>query len=364
MEFMKNPDFQGLVRSHNILTDGETLRDVLTKETNKDFVDSKITNITDTIAILHNCLDILKLSMTTQIETETDTPPQESVSIETDSSDQVEILTNPEPVNKENSDLIGATSDLIGATFFSPPAPLHELCTNKICTKVFLGGSILDWPTVNVCLSDLPIYVFNPSQADLNPTASDDVRKEQIVWEIDAQVNSDVRFYCFDTSFINPITFLELGLFSRKDLSDQDVVYCHPECSYKISIQYICKITGIPYFETFNEALEKLRELIYVHNASIFKTIKNYEIIKKVLSPDKNTDMDMNELMEFMKFVSIMGLDKHCDYEEDEDEEDEDEHTDSEVDDEDDKSPLEDSFKCGKTCVACRTDCEVKDKVE
>jgi hypothetical protein len=138
--------------------------------------------------------------------------------------------------------------------------------------RVFIGGTINngtgpDWQAdASKALSDLPIYIFNPRRVDWDPNASDEVKTKQIEWEFEAQVNSDFILYNFEPEFPNPVTLLELGLFSS---SNKTVVRCSSTFPQYLNVKFVCEKLGVPIVETLEEALTKMRERIETHRKNV-----------------------------------------------------------------------------------------------
>ncbi len=132
--------------------------------------------------------------------------------------------------------------------------------------KLFLGGSIDNGSAINwqkeVCkhISE-DICVYNPRMAIWNPDASTEELQFQIVWELEAQEESDKCLYYIAKNSISPITLLEIGLFHKKAR-----VYCDPEYFRHVNISVTCGHYKIPLiictYEEFIDIIKNTKFLV------------------------------------------------------------------------------------------------------
>jgi hypothetical protein len=134
---------------------------------------------------------------------------------------------------------------------------------------LFLGGSIEMWTAEKWqerLVEDLKDYgdallILNPRRDDWDSSWKQDPTKgtafhEQVTWELDAQDNSNIIVYYFDTKSKSPITLLELGLYSN-----QNVYVCCPKEFYRYgNVKVVCNRWGLPIVETYDELLKLVRE--------------------------------------------------------------------------------------------------------
>ena len=105
-------------------------------------------------------------------------------------------------------------------------------------TLIFLGGSIemgkaIDWQSkVSESLRDLDVVVANPRRDDWDNSWKQDPVPgtpfyEQVKWELDHQISSDIIIYNFVPDTVSPITLLKLGLFCG--MTEKKILVCCPK---------------------------------------------------------------------------------------------------------------------------------------
>ena len=109
----------------------------------------------------------------------------------------------------------------------------------KSTTKIFLAGSIENGKARNwqpVLAQNLQnkfgdnVIIFNPRREGWDPNAGEELIREQIDWELNAQEISDIIVFYFDENTTSPITLLELGLAINSN--KKILVWC-PEAYYR-----------------------------------------------------------------------------------------------------------------------------------
>lgn len=128
--------------------------------------------------------------------------------------------------------------------------------------RVFLAGSIemgkaIDWQTqiVEKC-KDLDVTFFNPRRDDWDSSweqkITNDKFREQVEWELEALEQADIIVIYIDPKTTSPITLLELGLFSYKNM-----VVCCPEGFYrKGNVDIVCDWAAVPMVENIDGLVE------------------------------------------------------------------------------------------------------------
>jgi Nucleoside 2-deoxyribosyltransferase like len=144
----------------------------------------------------------------------------------------------------------------------------------KDAFTIFLGGVIDQGKSENwqnlVCeeLKDYDVLILNPRRdawdASWEQSIDNPEFVEQVEWELDSQENSDICLYVFGANekaakeAKAPITLMELGLFSKKD----SMVCCPTGYERKGNVDIVCRRCGIPVYESLDELLSDLKELI------------------------------------------------------------------------------------------------------
>lgn len=148
------------------------------------------------------------------------------------------------------------------ATVITAPAPLPDSGD-----AVFLGGAIdmgkaVNWQQQVIDgLAQYDVYLLNPRRSDWNATwkqSKDDPNfRQQVEWELDAQMFATDHVYVFPKDSQAPITFLELGRFSRRS----NVIVCCEEGFFRQgNIEIFCEREDIPLVPTINDLIAELQD--------------------------------------------------------------------------------------------------------
>ncbi len=101
--------------------------------------------------------------------------------------------------------------------------------------------------------------MLNPRRDDWDSsweqTVSNDKFREQVLWELRAQENADLRVYYFDPNTKSPITLLELGLFKDK----KSIVCCPDGYWRKGNVEIVCLRYNISLVYTFEHLLNWIK---------------------------------------------------------------------------------------------------------
>ena len=117
-------------------------------------------------------------------------------------------------------------------------------------------------------LNDTNVIILNPRRDDWDWTWEQSINnpkfKEQVEWELDNILHSDIVLVYFDKNAKSPITLLELGLISEQELGYiKDVIVVCPEGFWrKGNVDIICEIYGHTVKNTLEEAVEEIRRKI------------------------------------------------------------------------------------------------------
>lgn len=132
-------------------------------------------------------------------------------------------------------------------------------------TKIFLGGSIEmgtaeNWQErLTRELKDFKVVLLNPRRDDWDSSweqsISNDKFREQVLWELRAQKNANLRVYYFDPNTKSPITLLELGLYKDR----KNIVCCPDGYWRKGNVEIVCLKYGIPFVHTFEHLVNWLK---------------------------------------------------------------------------------------------------------
>lgn len=136
---------------------------------------------------------------------------------------------------------------------------------------VFLAGSIdmgeaEDWQTkIGEELQDLNVTFVNPRRDDWDSSWVQSIDNpqfnEQVSWELTGIERSDVvAMYLADGSK-SPISLLELGL-AITDPEKVVIVYCTDKFYRKGNIDIVCERFNIPVYETWEDFVNALRDLL------------------------------------------------------------------------------------------------------
>lgn len=116
-------------------------------------------------------------------------------------------------------------------------------------------------------LSDIEdLTILNPRRDDWDsswvqdPTPGTKFR-EQVDWELDNQVLSDINLYYFVPGTISPITLLELGAFCDTSMFNT-IVVCPKEFWRYGNVAILCERAEVPLFRSVDAGVVYLREEI------------------------------------------------------------------------------------------------------
>lgn len=111
------------------------------------------------------------------------------------------------------------------------------------------------------CIVD---YIFNPRRenwdSSLPQTITNSEFREQVEWEHEHIVISDIVFFYFSPETKSPITLMELGLVAG--MNKNAVVVCPPGFWRKGNIEVLCHNSNIPLFESLEEGLQNLHSIL------------------------------------------------------------------------------------------------------
>jgi hypothetical protein len=154
-------------------------------------------------------------------------------------------------------------TELKQAKEFLPPEPYVQ--NSRI--SVFLAGSIEmgkaeDWQTKVINdLKNFDVDILNPRRRDWDSSWEQSINNkqfsEQVNWELDSLIKSDVILLYLQPNTQSPISLLELGLFADKN----KVIVCCPNGFWrKGNVDIVCNRFDIPVFETLDEAVKELKK--------------------------------------------------------------------------------------------------------
>ncbi len=148
--------------------------------------------------------------------------------------------------------------------------PPQDLSADEGKIKLFLGGSIEmgkaeDWQArLTDYLSSRSyadqLVIYNPrrddwdSSWDQDPYDQEGPFREQVLWELRAQTQSDLLVYYFCAGTISPITLLEFGMFHQK----QPIVGSSPDYNRFGNVAITCDYMNIPYSRDWERFISSL----------------------------------------------------------------------------------------------------------
>ena len=163
---------------------------------------------------------------------------------------------------------------------------------------IFLGGSIEmgkaeHWQKrLANDLSDVDnITLFNPRRDDWDSSWIQDPTPgtqfhEQVMWELKHQERCDMIVYYFDPGTISPITLLELGAFSYKNV----IVCCPKEYSRYGNVKILCNERYIEFVETYDELVKHIRN-----------SVQGSDVGNKILScPMQDNNAEANTINQYL----------------------------------------------------------------
>jgi len=136
--------------------------------------------------------------------------------------------------------------------------------------SLFVAGSIEmgtapDWQNdFERFFRDLDVIILNPRRDDWDsnePQVYENAYfKDQVNWELDNLEKADYIFLYLHPETISPISLLELG-----ESSDKNIVVCCPQGYFRRgNIQIYCKRKGIRLIDNLYEAKQYMRSIINV----------------------------------------------------------------------------------------------------
>lgn len=145
------------------------------------------------------------------------------------------------------------------------PTPFYEPNSYTI----FLGGSIdmgaaENWQNrLAEALVDEDVVLLNPRRDDWDSSWTQDPTAgtqfyEQVSWELEMQDNASLLVYYFADGSASPITLLELGLYSRRNV----IVYCTDKFYRYGNVAMVCDKHEIHLVSSFDELIEALKQNI------------------------------------------------------------------------------------------------------
>ncbi len=146
-----------------------------------------------------------------------------------------------------------------------PPTPLPEMFDSPV---IFLAGSIAQGQAVPWqdhlanALSDLSVTLLNPRRvtwdASWEQRADIPHFREQVEWEIDAQIRADLIVFYFDPATPSPITLLELGLAAGSN--KRAIILCPDGFWRKGNVDIICDHYGLIRASSWDEFVTQIRD--------------------------------------------------------------------------------------------------------
>ena len=159
--------------------------------------------------------------------------------------------------------------------YYAPDnTPYIENVMGIIPQSIFLGGSIEmgkadNWQDKLISEINIDCIILNPRRKDWDNFQEQSINnsyfKEQVNWELDMIIASQLLVFYFDPNTQSPITLLELGYTCNNYL--HNLIVCCPEGYFrKGNIDIICERHNIPQVNSFEELVK------YINNYT-FKTI-------------------------------------------------------------------------------------------
>jgi hypothetical protein len=143
------------------------------------------------------------------------------------------------------------------------PNSLNQVDEHKV--SVFLAGSIEmgtaeDWQTkVQEALKDLDITIYNPRRDDWDSSwvqsKDNEQFRAQVEWELHKLYNADIILMYFSPETKSPISLLELGLFSKKNM----IVVCPEGFWRKGNVDIVCETYDIAQADSIESAIEMIK---------------------------------------------------------------------------------------------------------
>lgn len=167
-------------------------------------------------------------------------------------------------------------------------------CTDRAKIKIFLAGSIemgiaKEWQKqlendLTALDIDTDLIVFNPRRDDFDPhakySADNPYMGEQIEWELEHILMSDIVVFFFASETMSPITLYELGLISQDVYLHRKkaVVFCEEGYLKKANVDVNTQYFDIPTVTNWPSFLNKIVDLIKDSPSIGGKPWKDYEV--------------------------------------------------------------------------------------
>ena len=109
------------------------------------------------------------------------------------------------------------------------------------------------------------LTIYNPRRADWDSSWVQSIDnpqfREQVEWELDHLQRANLAIFYFDPSTKSPITLMELGMMSNP-WSRLTLVVCPKGFWRRGNVEIFCNREGIEFFETLEDAIEKIKEIM------------------------------------------------------------------------------------------------------
>ena len=109
------------------------------------------------------------------------------------------------------------------------------------------------------------LTIYNPRRADWDSSWVQSIDnpqfREQVEWELDHLQRANLAIFYFDPSTKSPITLMELGMMSNP-WSPLTIVVCPKGFWRRGNVEIFCNREGIEFFETLEDAIEKIKEIM------------------------------------------------------------------------------------------------------
>ena len=155
-----------------------------------------------------------------------------------------------------------------------PPALDEDY--DPINLEVFLAGSIEmgladDWQLkLSEMLKEVPnLILYNPRRDEWDSSWEQSIKHEkfyeQVNWELDHLLNSNLAVFYFDPSTRSPITLMELGLAAAEGVTC--LVLCPEGFWRKGNVDIVCHrySNNVQQFESFEEIVSEIIKYVISH---------------------------------------------------------------------------------------------------
>ena len=153
-----------------------------------------------------------------------------------------------------------------------PPNRLVELSLDTL--TVFLAGSIdmgkaQEWQK-EVCDTLTGCLIFNPRRVDWDSSWKQEMSnpkfKEQVDWELDHLVTSDIALFFFDPNGKAPVTLLELG---TRGYDGDTVVVCPEGYWRRGNVEIFCNRYSIPMFSDLKSGIGHVQAMVDMYKLGL-----------------------------------------------------------------------------------------------